>query len=479
MLSCTSTDARPQDHAGNCLCHRPEIQALNRRLGAGLSRRSFVGALAAVTLSSPGLARAQDAARPVLFKNVRMFDGQSSTLRAGQNVLVEGTRIKAIDGGNQPAPDNARVIDGGGRVLMPGLIDAHVHTLLAGLPLPVLLTAEVPFIHLAAAAEAQRTLLRGFTTVRDLGGPAFALKKAIDDGMTAGPRIYPCGAMITASGGHGDLRPLSDIPSDGKPTVTEQTGASIIADGPDAIRKRVREQLLQGASQVKLVASGGVSTPRSPLDTASLTEAELRAGVEAARDWSTYVAVHAFTPLTIRRAIDAGAACIEHGHLMDDATAALLGDKGIWLSIQPFVTEEDNGPLPPEAAAKARQVRAATDTAYRLIQKHRIKMAFGTDLLFSPTLAKRQGLMLGNLRRWYTPAEILRIATSGNAELLGLSGPRNPYAGKLGVVEPDALADLLLVDGNPLDDIALLGDPEKNLLVVMKDGKVHKDSLKS
>jgi imidazolonepropionase-like amidohydrolase len=477
MLSCTPADSTPRGHALGCLCHRPEIQRLNRRLGAGLSRRGFVGALA-VALASPRLAEAQ-AARPILFRNVAVFDGRSSTLRSGQSVLVEGNLIKAVAEGNAAAPDGARVIEGGGRVLMPGLIDAHWHALLAALPLPVLLAAEVPFIHLAAAAEARRTLLRGFTTVRDLGGPAFALKTAIDQGMAVGPRIYPSGAMITASGGHGDLRPLSDIPSDGKPTVSEQTGASIITDGADAIRKRAREQLLQGASQIKLVGSGGVSTPRSPLDSASLTEAELRAGVEAARDWSTYVTVHAFTPLTIRRAIDAGAGCIEHGHLMDDATAKLIADKGVWLSIQPFINEEDNGPLPPEAAAKAREVRGFTDNAYKLIQKYRIKAAFGTDLLFSPALATRQGIMLGNLRRWYTPAEILRQATSGNAELLGLSGPRNPYPGKLGVVEAGAFADLLLVDGNPLDDIALLANPDKNLVVVMKNGKIHKESLKT
>jgi imidazolonepropionase-like amidohydrolase len=477
MLSCTPADAMPREHGGSCLCHRPEIQALNRRLSAGLSRRGFVGVLAA-TLASPRLAQAQAAARSVLFRNVRVFDGSSSTLLSGQSVLVENNRIKAIAEGSPAAPDGARVIEGGGRVLMPGLIDAHWHSLFAALPLPVLLTAELPFIHLAAAAEARRTMLRGFTTVRDLGGPAFALKAAIDDGLAAGPRIYPSGAMITASGGHGDLRPLSDIPSDDKPTVMEHTGASSIADGPDAIRKRVREQLLQGASQIKLIGSGGVSTPRSPLDTATLTEPELRAGVEAARDWSTYVTVHAYTPLTIRRAIDAGAACIEHGHLMDDATATLIADKGVWLSTQPFVSEEDTGRLPPESEAKARQVRAGTDTVYRLVQKHRIKTAFGSDLLFSPALATRQGIMLTHLRRWFTPAEILRMATSANAEMLGLSGPRNPYAGKLGVVEPGALADLLLVDGNPLDDIALLEEPEKNLVVIMKDGKVHKDALK-
>ncbi len=453
------------------------MEVLNRRLSIDLSRRGFIGALA-VALASPRLAEAQAAPQSILFRNVQVFDGRSSALRPSLSVLVEGNRIKAIAQGSPAAPDGARIIEGRGRVLMPGLIDAHWHALFAALPLPVLLTAEPAYIHLVAAAEAQRTLMRGFTAVRDLGGPAFALKKAIDDGVVAGPRVFPSGAMITATGGHGDLRPLSDIPSDGRPTVTERVGGGIVADGPDAIRLRVREQLLQGASQVKLVGSGGVSTPRSPLDVASLTEAELRAGVEAARDWSTYVTVHAYTPLTIRRAIDAGAACIEHGHLMDEPTAQLMADKGTWLSIQPFVSEQDSGPLPPESMAKMRQVLAGTDTAYALARKHGLKTAFGSDMLFSPTLAARQGTMLAHLRRWFAPAEILAMATADNAGLLALSGPRNPYPGRLGVVEPGALADLLLVDGNPLDDIALLKDPDRNLAVIMKDGKIYKDSVR-
>lgn len=481
MLSCTSVDAKSRGHAGNCLCHRPEIAALNRRLGAGLSRRDFVGVLGGalgLALAAPRLAEAQAAPQSVLFRNVRLFDGRSRALRPGLGVLVEGNRIKAVAEGNPPAPDGARVIEGEGRVLMPGLIDAHWHALFAALPMPVLLTAEPAYIHLAAANEAQRTLMRGFTTVRDLGGPAFALKRAIDEGVIVGPRLYPSGSMITGSGGHSDLRPVTDLPSDGKPAFTERLGAGIVADSPDAIRLRVREQLLQGASQIKLVGSGGVATPRSPLDVASLTEPELRAGVEAARDWSTYVTVHAYTPLTIKRAIDAGVTCIEHGHLMDEPAAALMADKKVWLSIQPFTSEQDGGPLPPESVAKLRQVIAGTDTAYGLARKHGIRTAFGSDLLFSATLATRQGAMLARLRRWFSPAEILTMATADNAELLGLSGPRNPYAGKLGIIEPGALADLLLVEGNPLDDITLVEDPDKNFVVIMKDGKIHKDAMK-
>ena len=246
--------------------------------------------------------------RPTLFKNFRLFHGSFSTLRDGLRVLVEGNRIKAVAQGNPAAPDGAHVIDCGGRVLMPGLIDAHWHSIFAALPLSALMAADVGYIYLAASAEAERTLMRGFTTVRDLGGPAFALKQAIDEGLVPGPRIYPSGAMITATGGHGDLRPLSDVPSGaGTLSRVEQSGGSVIADSPDAVRLRVREQLMQAASQIKLVGSGGVSTPRSPLDAAGFTELELRAGVEAAEDWATYVTVHAYTPATIQRAIAAGA----------------------------------------------------------------------------------------------------------------------------------------------------------------------------
>jgi imidazolonepropionase-like amidohydrolase len=432
----------------------------------------------------PKLASAQSAPaparplRPILFTNFRLFDGKSGTLRDGLRLLVEGNQIKAVAGGNPAATNDAQVIDCGGRVLMPGLIDAHWHSIFAALPLPTLLSADVGYIFLAASAEAERTLMRGFTTVRDVGGPAFALKQAIDEGLVSGPRIYPCGAMITATGGHGDLRPLSDLPSVGG-TVSrmEQTGGNIIADGPDQVRLRVREQLLQGASQIKLVGSGGVSSPRSPLDVATFTELELRAAVEAAEDWATYVAVHAYSSGPIQRAIAAGATCIEHGHLMDEATAKLMAEKGIWLSIQPFLGDDDSICLTGQSRVDQLQVLAGTDKAYTLAKNHDIKTAFGSDLLFSATLTMRQGAMLTHLTRWYTAPEILKMATATNAELLGLSGPRNPYPGKLGVLEEGALADLLLVDGNPIENVQLVENPAKNFLIIMKDGKIYKNTL--
>src|SRR5262249_7302985 len=238
-----------------------------------------------------------------------------------------------------------------------------------------LMSADIGYVFLAASAEAERTLLRGFTTVRDLGGPSFALKQAIDDGLVTGPRIYPSGAMITTTGGHADLRPLSDLPrSPGGPvSYVERTGAANIADSADEVRLRVREQLLQGASQIKLVGGGGVSSPRTTLDMLTFSEPELRAGVEAAADRNTYVTVHAYPPIAIRRAIAAGAKCIEHGHLMDEATAMLMVEKGIWLSTQPFVAEDDAPPLTGQSRINFLQVIAGTNSVYALAKEHGIK----------------------------------------------------------------------------------------------------------
>src|SRR5215468_9094263 len=275
-----------------------------------------------------------------LFKNVKVFDGKSDKLTASTSVLVVGNKIEKI-GGDIAAPEKATVIDGGGRTLMPGLIDAHWHAMLVR-PTPAeAVTWDVGYANLVAGAEATDTLLRGFTTVRDVGGPSFGLKRAIDDGVIAGPRIFPSGAMITVTGGHGDFRQLYELPrvSGGPLSRMETLGASMVADSPDEVRVRVREQLMLGASQVKLTAGGGVASPHSPLDVTTFTDAELRAAVEAATNWGTYVAVHAYTPRSIQGAIAAGVKCIEHGHLMDEATAKLIAERGIWLSIQPFPDE--------------------------------------------------------------------------------------------------------------------------------------------
>ncbi|HEY1905233.1 MAG TPA: amidohydrolase family protein, partial [Myxococcaceae bacterium] len=382
--------------------------------------------------------------------------------------------------GDIAAPEKATVIDAGGRVLMPGLIDAHWHAMLVR-PTPAsALSADVGYLNFVGGAEATDTLLRGFTTVRDMGGPTFGLKQAIDEGLVAGPRIFPSGAVITITGGNGDFRQLFELPRilGGPPSRMEALGASMVADSPDEVRVRAREQLMLGASQIKLTAGGGVASPHSPLDVSTFTEPELRAAVEAAENWGTYVTVHAYTPAAIKRAIAAGVKCIEHGHLMDEATAKLIAERGIWLSTQPFPEELGNAfPRGSSEWEKFQQVLAGTNTVYGLAKKYKLKTAFGTDILFSAALAKQQGALLAKLTRWFTPAQALVMATRTNAELLAMSGKRSPYAGKLGVVEEGALADLLLVDGNPLADIQLIADPGKNFLVIMKDGKIYKNTL--
>ncbi len=430
----------------------------------------------AMSLAAWPPARAQQSPA-VLFQNVRIFDGKNAALSAPSNVLVRNNKIEKIS--SAAITGDAQVVSGGGRVLMPGLIDAHWHAMLVR-PSPVgALVNDVGYTNLLAAAEATSTLMRGFTTIRDMGGPTFGLKRAIDEDLVAGPRIYPSGAVITITSGHGDFRQLSDLPRTigGMLSRMEKLGASMVADSPDEVRLRAREQLMQGATQVKLTAGGGVASPFSPLDVSTFTEPELRAAVEAAENWGTYVATHAYTPVSIQRSIAAGVKCIEHGHLMDDASARLMAEKGIWLSTQPFLDVSAASGMGPAEQDKMRQVVTGTDTIYALAKKYRIKTAFGTDILFSQALAERQGAMLASLTRWYTPAEALIMATSTNAELLGLSGKRNPYPGKLGVVEEGALADLLLVDGNPIDNIKLIEDPAKNFLVIMKGGKIYKNLL--
>jgi imidazolonepropionase-like amidohydrolase len=484
MVSRTSANQVELSNRPTCLCCKPQLQSAARRINGEMSRRGFVAGVGA-SLALLGLVRpaGAQAARPgptppIVFGNFLLFDGKSNALRGGLRLLVEGNRIKLATGDLTP-PQAAQMIDCGGRVIMPGLIDAHWHTIFAAIPVPTLISADVGYIFLAASAEAERTLMRGFTTVRDLGGPSFALKQAIDDGLVTGPRIYPSGAMITTTGGHGDMRPLSDLPrSPGGPlSYMERTGSANIADSADEVRLRAREQLRQGASQIKLTGGGGVASAHTTLDMFTFSEPELRAGVETAAERNTYVAVHAYPPAQIQRAVAAGAQCIEHGHLMDETTAMLMAEKDIWLSTQPFVGEDDVPPMTGQSQINLLQVIGGTNTVYALAKEHKIKTAFGTDLLFSSTLTDRQGFMLTHLTRWYDNADILKMATSVNAELLAMSGPRNPYQGKLGVIEEDALADLLVIDGNPIDDIELVAKPDKNFMVIMKDGKIYKNTL--
>ncbi|QIG48530.1 amidohydrolase family protein [Nordella sp. HKS 07] len=463
------------------------------RLVSAAGCAAAIGLLLCIGFAGPALAEDFDIDVPgleptvapvaegvTLFENVRVFDGSSPDLSPPSNVLVRGNIIERISAAKIDAGAGARIIAGDGRVLMPGLIDSHWHAIMAATPQPVMMSADPSYVHYRAAREAEATLMRGFTTIRDLGGPTFGLKRAIDEGIIPGPRIYPSGAFISQTSGHGDFRFLFELPRQpgGPLSYTERVGIAAIADSPDEVRLRVREQLRNGASQIKLMAGGGVSSPHNPIESLQFTPAEMRAAVEAASDWGTYVTVHAYTSAAVRRALDAGVKCIDHGQLIDDATAKLIKEKDVWWSLQPLSYDaEVFARMSPVSQKKALEVFAGTENAYKMAVKYDIKTVFGADILFDPVAASRQGSYLAMLSRWMTPAQALKSATANAGELLALSGFINPYPGKLGVVQEGALADLLLVDGNPLADLNLVSDPQKNFVVIMKDGRIFKDGL--
>lgn len=441
----------------------------------------FFGIISSASAHSPpqaaAAANAPQAPDEVLFQNVRVFDGKSSNISAPVNVLVRGNTIQEISASPIRTAPGAQIIHGRQKVLMPGLIDAHWHAMMAALPPARMMTAEVADLNFIAAQEANNTLMRGFTSVRDLGGPVFALKRAIDANMVNGPRIWPSGSIISQTGGHADFRMTYDIPSSGNAALSrgEAIGGGIVADGTNEVLKRTREQLMLGASQIKLAAGGGVSSHYDPIDVAQYTEDEFRAAVSAADNWGTYVAVHAYTPKSIQTALKGGVKVIEHGQLLDEDTAKMMAKKGAWLSSQAFIDNEYANPQAGENRAKQKQVQAGTDESFKWASKYKLKVAWGTDILFNPKMTRNQGALLTTMTRWYSPAEVLKMATSSNAELLSLSGERSPYKGRLGVIEQGALADMLLVDGDPIADIQLIADPSKNLLVIMKDGLIYKN----
>lgn len=447
------------------------------------NRKSLLGGLlAAVAVAVLPVSVCAKASEPVtVIENADIFDGEHAKLEKGMSVVIEGNKIVKI-AKKIAMPKDATVIDAKGKVLMPGLIDAHWHTMFAYVSQAQLLTSNVGYINIAAAQGAGKTLMRGFTTTREAGGGAFGVKKAIDQGMIPGPRIYPSGAPISQTSGHFDFRGPNDVPVNPTDPLTYQERNSIVmvADGVPEVMKRVREQLRLGATQIKLAAGGGVSSTFDPIDVAEYTYEELKAAVDVAKTWNTYVMVHVFTDAGAQTALKAGVISIEHGNLMSDQTFKMMAEKGAWFSMQPIFNDEDAIPFPPGSVNQAKFVQVTDGTAkgIELAKKYHVKTAFGTDVLFDPKLADKQGKLLAKLKKWYTPYEILRMATYDNAQLIKLCGPRDPYPGELGAVKEGALADLILVDGNPLKNIDLVADPDKNFVVIMKDGKIYKNMVK-
>ena len=431
-------------------------------------------------LSSAGLAAlAADAPGPgaYLIRNVRIFDGRSEVVRDGE-VLIVGDRIQSVSRPAlvPPAGLDPVVIDGGGRLLTPGFIDAHVHMSMVLTPAG-LQDNDPVYVAALELRGAEQALMRGFTTQRDTGGAVSGLKKAIDEGYAAGPRIYPSGATLSQTSGHGDDRHYNDTHRrwGGPLSAGEQRGMTIIADGVPEVLAAAREQLRHGATQIKVMASGGAASEFDPLDVTEYTVEELKAAVEAAAGFGTYVTAHSYNSASTRRAIEAGVRCIEHGHLIDEATMKLIAERGIFLSTNLVVYEVPPPGITEPERLKFEQVQAAAEAMMRLAQKYHVKLGFGTDLTNSLQMQARQNREFTLRSRWFPPLEILRQATSGNAELLALAGRRNPYPGKLGVIEAGAYADLLLINGDPLADISILEHPEAALALIMKDGRIYKD----
>lgn len=447
----------------------------------GKTVRALVAAFTSALMLTSVPSAAQDGqaataeAGETLFRNVRVFDGSATALSGPTNVLVRGNVIAAI--GPEAIPTAAtKTIDGRGRTLMPGLIDVHVHLTFGALTMAELASPDLTPAKAgeAAAANATQTLMRGFTSVRDVGGPIFEVKKMIDAGRIPGPRIWPSGPTVSQTSGHGDYRLPHEGPRrwTGKASQAELLGAGYIADGRDEVLAATREALRGGASQIKMMAGGGTSSAYDPLDVTQYTLDEMKAAVEAAEDWGTYVTVHAYTPRAVRRAIEAGVLSIEHGQLLDEATLKLMAERGIWLSLQRL---QDSTPeMTPLRREKREPLMEGQQRVWPLAKRLGVKLAWGTDFLFDPQQNAEQNSYILRLKPWFTSAEILKLVTHDNAQLLALSGLRSPYKGPLGVVKEGALADLILVNGDPIANIDLLADPARNFAVIMKDGKVYK-----
>jgi len=448
---------------------RRDVKLLARRMALLL-------AVAAAPLHAQETAGAEHDGRDIVFDQVRVFDGTASTLSPPTRVLVSGNRIAAVGDRIEIGPE-VRVISAPDHTLMPGLIDAHVHMTFSALSMSQMMSPDLTpqAAEDAAAREAESMLLRGFTAVRDLGGPIWGLKARIDRDQVQGPRIWPSGAVISQTGGHGDFRTPQERSRRffGEPSRAERLGATFIADGRAEVLTAVRENLRFGASQIKLMAGGGTSSAYDPIDVTQYTFDEMRAAVEAAEDWGTYVTVHAYTPRAVRRAIEAGVRVIDHGQLLDEPTLRLMAENDVWLSLQ--VLRASTPDMDPLRRAKRAPIIENQARVWSMARRLGIKLAWGTDFLFEPDMNAQQNDYILLLEEWFEPAEILKLVTHDNAQLLALSGLRSPYEGRLGVVEEGALADLLLVRGDPIADLALLADPEQNFAAIMKDGRLIKD----
>jgi imidazolonepropionase-like amidohydrolase len=450
--------------------------------------------LAILTLMGAPSAQAEEPSQ-VLFENVRVFDGTSDRLSSPTSVLVENNLIKAI-GSSAGAGSQAVRIDGGGRTLMPGLIDNHTHFNLA-IPggLTAIEAARWDQIASAAAAAAQEWFMDGFTTVRDMGGMGNGLKKTIDAGLLVGPRIYPSGAYISQTSGHGDI--LLGSQRDPETSNMVRLGISILADGPDAVRAAARKNISEGATQLKMMVGGGISSEKGPLFAPQYTNAEIKAAVEEAVTRQTYVAVHVYHAAHIRRALELGVMSIEHGQFIDEPTAQLLKEKKAFISpyIGAFSEAVFKHPVYGKKGSPQRQkmeeFMELSKDFVSVIKKVKPKIVFAIDIvnLAGEDGRKQRDFEKAMFAESFGNFEALKAMTSTSGELAQMTGGSNPYPHRLGVIEKGAYADLLIADGNPLEDITVIGANKKlfdakpreqsveTIRLIMKDGKIYKNTL--
>ncbi|MEZ5657432.1 MAG: amidohydrolase family protein [Burkholderiaceae bacterium] len=407
----------------------------------------------------------------LLFRNFRLLEPDVGELQDGLEMLVEGDQIREVSA-TPITSDHASVIDCGGRVMMPGLIDSHVHVVLSEVFIPRLESVPLTLMTARAASLMRGMLDRGFTTVRDTGGADWGLKEATDKGLLAGPRLFIAGKAIGPTGGHSDPRRRTDYGMRCH-CCNALSFAMGVADGTAEIRKAVREEMRQGCDQVKLMMSGGVASPYDPLESLQLSVGEIEAAVEEAHAFGRYVCAHAYTPEAITRAAHAGVRTIEHGNLIDDASAKLMAEKGMYLiaNLVTYYEMKERAAefgMSADMLAKNDMVIEGGIRSLEICQRHGVKVAYGTDLLGQLQGAQsREFLIRAQVQK---PIEVIRAATTIGAEVVRMPG-------RLGCLRPGAFADLLLVDGNPLADLNLLQDQGRHLAAIVKGGQFYKNRL--